>query len=610
MIELELLAIAWAAKKCSNFIEGLPKNRFMIITNHKPLLPILNSYSLVDVPSKRLQRLRSKIDHLQFIADWVPTKQNIADALSRYPVERAGPGDEIDEVEGSEAALQVANVFIDGTTDEEGIPLSKIVDLRLVELKLHCDADPHYSDLKAFIEQGFPDCMDRNEEWIQPFRRFVDQLHIDDDGFVCCSGRLYIPQSLRSVIVKRLIGLHQGLEKTKQRARSSVWWPGLNNELKVAAQGCKNCTERTPSQRAEELRPHPPATFPFEFVHADLCSLFGRQFLVMADQYSGWPEVFELGKEATTETVWRNMASVFHRFGYPVTIFTDGGPQFRDSFVQICHQHGINHVSSSPHYPQSNGLAETNVKSAKKLIEANFDPVHKCLKPSFQESLLLFRNTERKPTGLSPSKILFARQLRDSLPVSRDSMKPLARAEVDRRVTELRNKQQREGKIFRKLSLLTPGTRCFLQHPTTRRWNTVVTVQRFAANDREYEVTTHDGRVFRRNRRFLKPIIDSSGAPLREPAHSKSGGSGDTASGSGDKASGSGDKASGSGDKASGLGDKASGLGDKASGSGNARSRFDNTASRSGAKPAEPHEMAQPEGRPRREMRRPVRFSE
>jgi hypothetical protein len=39
-------------------------------------------------------------------------------------------------------------------------------------------------------------------------------------------------------------------------------------------------------------------------------------------------------------------------------------------------------------------------------------------------------------------------------------------------------------------------------------------------------------------------------------------------------------------------------LGDKASGSGNARSRFNNMASRSGAKPAEPHEMAQPEGQP------------
>jgi len=98
MIELELLAIAWAAKKCAKFIEGLPSERFEIWTDHQPLVPILSKYSLPEIENKRLQRLRMKLDHLQFRVKWVKGKDNVeADSLSRAPCSRAKSDDELDE---------------------------------------------------------------------------------------------------------------------------------------------------------------------------------------------------------------------------------------------------------------------------------------------------------------------------------------------------------------------------------------------------------------------------------------------------------------------------------------------------------------------------------
>ena len=44
MIELELLAVVWATKKCRHYLLGLP--HFDIIIDHKPLRPILNDYTL------------------------------------------------------------------------------------------------------------------------------------------------------------------------------------------------------------------------------------------------------------------------------------------------------------------------------------------------------------------------------------------------------------------------------------------------------------------------------------------------------------------------------------------------------------------------------------
>jgi hypothetical protein len=50
MIELECLAAAWAMRKCHQFLEGLPS--FQLVTDHRPLIPILNDYHLDKLESK------------------------------------------------------------------------------------------------------------------------------------------------------------------------------------------------------------------------------------------------------------------------------------------------------------------------------------------------------------------------------------------------------------------------------------------------------------------------------------------------------------------------------------------------------------------------------
>ncbi len=69
-----------------------------MITDHKPPKPILEDYALSDIDNKRLQRLKKKVDHLQFSVQWIPGKENVeADALSRAPIHQATLDDEIDK---------------------------------------------------------------------------------------------------------------------------------------------------------------------------------------------------------------------------------------------------------------------------------------------------------------------------------------------------------------------------------------------------------------------------------------------------------------------------------------------------------------------------------
>ena len=85
VIELELLAVAWSVIKCKMFLSGL--YHFQVVTDHNPLVPILNSHRLDEIENPCLQRLRTKLMGYNFTAMWCKGKSNAApDVLSRHPV--------------------------------------------------------------------------------------------------------------------------------------------------------------------------------------------------------------------------------------------------------------------------------------------------------------------------------------------------------------------------------------------------------------------------------------------------------------------------------------------------------------------------------------------
>ena len=96
VIELELLAISWAVSKCRLFLTGL--QHFTVLTDHNPLIPILNSHRLDEVENPRLQRLKTRLMAYNFTAEWRKGSQNDApDALSRNPVSDPQPQDMLAE---------------------------------------------------------------------------------------------------------------------------------------------------------------------------------------------------------------------------------------------------------------------------------------------------------------------------------------------------------------------------------------------------------------------------------------------------------------------------------------------------------------------------------
>ena len=96
------------------------------------------------------------------------------------------------------------------------------------------------------------------------------------------------------------VGVTRRTLRMKSLARSYVWWPSLDKEIKEVVKQCEACQ----SLRNKPARIDPPHPWiilrSHGRVHADFCEFAGKQYLLMLDSFSKWPEVLELGTHATT----------------------------------------------------------------------------------------------------------------------------------------------------------------------------------------------------------------------------------------------------------------------------------------------------------------------
>jgi hypothetical protein len=157
----------------------------------------------------------------------------------------------------------------------------------------------------------------------------------------------------------------------------------------------------------------------------------------------------------------------------------------------------------------------------KKIIRATFNNQTRTLdKSGFAAAMLMFRNTPRSPTDLSPAQLVFGRHLQDTLPFSRQMLRPQCRFEIEKRRLEVREGQRRENDASkrRKLPLLRPAQRIRFQDPVTKKWTLTGKVIGFGVTDRDYWVQEdHTARRYRRNRRFIRPIEIEATSPPSQP---------------------------------------------------------------------------------------------
>ena len=188
--------------------------------------------------------------------------------------------------------------------------------------------------------------------------------------------------------------------------------------------------------------PQPIPNGPWRKIAADVMTFKGQDYLLVADYFSKFVEVPQL-PDKTAPSIIKALKSIFARNGIPEELISDNMLFASREFRLFAQEWGFRSVTSSPQYPQSNGLAERNIQTVKQLFrKADFDGRDR------EQALLDFRSAPITGTKWSPAELLMGRSLRTKLP-SHPQQAQQQRTPWVQITQQLGQRQQKQKKLLR-----------------------------------------------------------------------------------------------------------------------------------------------------------------
>ena len=285
-IEKEALGITWASERFADYLIGL---EFHVETDHKPLVPLLGTRNLEDLPA-RVQRFRMRMMRFTYSISHVPGKSlYTADTLSRAPLVRPLDQDE----EKLEADVRA---YVDSI-----IKYLPATDNRLEDFKSQQQQDEITRQLITYCSEGWPE----KSQLPGPLKVYWPErsdLTIQH-GPLMKGNHLVVPLSMRIGVLERLHDAHQGITKCRERAKASVWWPGLSQQLDEVVKKCPTCIKERINP-AEPVIPSKLPDRPWQKVASDLFELKGHPYLLVIDYFSRYVEVAKLSHTTSPDVMF------------------------------------------------------------------------------------------------------------------------------------------------------------------------------------------------------------------------------------------------------------------------------------------------------------------
>ena len=310
-IEKGCLAFTWLAERASDYILG---KEITGETDHKPFVPLLTTHCIDQLPP-RIQRMRMRLMrfHIKSLVH-IPGKEMYAsDMLSRMiPKDETVKKDTELESEINDYIFSVIDAIL-------------VSDVKLKQLIDAQDEDEVIKEIKEYYLEGWPE-KHQLQSAIRPYWADRGELTIFK-GILLKSTRLVIPSAMRLEILDGIHEGHQGITKCRERAKQSVWWPGMSKQIQDMMKCCRVCNEHKKNSR-EPLIPTPFPDRPWQTIGLDFFKLKSVDYLIVVDYYSRFIELGAMNKNKTISEVSRVLKSLFARHGIPETLRSDNGPPF------------------------------------------------------------------------------------------------------------------------------------------------------------------------------------------------------------------------------------------------------------------------------------------
>lgn len=415
-IEKEALALVWAVERFHYYLYG---RSFDLITDHKPLETIFGPKSR---PCARIERWVVRLLAYKGKVIYRPGKSNIADPLSRLVV-TSEPG--------SKAFEDFTEHYVQWVATN-----ATPVALKMTEIEKESQTDKSIQAVSIGLQEGV---------WTEDsasFKLFATELCFA--GKILLRGtRIVIPEKLRTRTLELAHEGHPGMTLMKNRLRAKVWWPKLDTQVEKYVRNCRGCMLVAAPGAPEPLKRRELPSEPWQHVAIDYMGPLpsGHYLLVVVDYFSRYIEVEVLKKTDSCETIKR-LVTIFARFGLPVSITSDNGPQFTsEEFRNYCQSNNITLITTTPYWPQQNGEVERQNRSILKRLSisqaTNADWVSE-----LNKYLLMYRSTPHSTTGKTPSEMLFGYNICDKVPSITQPK------DVDEEVVDRDKEKKEKGKLY------------------------------------------------------------------------------------------------------------------------------------------------------------------
>ena len=151
------------------------------------------------------------------------------------------------------------------------------------------------------------------------------------------------------------------------QGKDSVFWPGISNNIRETVEKCGICQASSraakPVGNVSDVPPHAWHTLGSDLFHWNKID-----YLVIGDYFSKYLIVRRL-PNSSSHAMIKELGLVFTELGRPFVLRSDNGPCYSSrEFHNFLSFYQVDHVTSSPHYPQSNGFAEALVGITRKLM--------------------------------------------------------------------------------------------------------------------------------------------------------------------------------------------------------------------------------------------------
>ena len=404
--EKECLSLVFGCQRFDQYLFG--NEKVTAFTDHQSLQTILRKP--INTAPKRIQRMMLRLQRYKLNVIYKKgSTMYVSDHLSRSPLEKSKSNKSDWEIFTVQAEEQFTREVEETTTDL----YHNVGDVTLKQVKKATSADPTLQKLANSIARGFPTDKSLLEPELKNYWPYRDELSVED-GAIYRGVRVLIPAALRPDMLKKIHSSHLGVEATIRKARDSIYWPSIHNDITSICLHCQTCQAHQPSNSKEPMKSQPIPQRRWQICSTDLFTLKTTDYLIVVDNLTKYWEVEQLPNTTANEIVQKTKA-IFARQGIPELLISDNGAQYTSKEYKVFkNEWGFEHYTSSPHHSQGNGTAEAAVKVVKRMFKKADDPYlaileHRCTPDA---------------TGYTSSQKLNSRKIRSTVPIKPSELEP------------------------------------------------------------------------------------------------------------------------------------------------------------------------------------------